>query len=202
MSALAYTAGQLPRVTELHDPVNGEAIEISGWLANWLEDSESEQFDRKAFDTSLENFLLGGNAIALWHHDRNLPIGEVVAAEVLPNGLYGTIRLPRPEVGTKAFEVYQAAKAGLAKGFSVGAKFARKIIGGKVHVFCERLLEVSLTPIPVGQFAVADDVKSRRDVKAFDGEWLPVREAARRQALVADLSLLTAHVAVLEAQRR
>lgn len=167
----------IPTVKELHSAVDGDGLAISGWFATWDEDTHSEAFVPGAFDTALPNFLQN-NPVALLSHDKKSPpIGRVTDAYVVPaKGLFGTIVLPKPEVGTKAMEAYSAVKNKILTNFSVGGHWDRIKIGDRTKLFCRRLLEVSLCSVPVNQWAVADGVTSVVGVKAFGDEWVPAAE--------------------------
>src|SRR5437868_3133411 len=100
----------VPQVTELPRALGGEGLEISGMFATWDEDSAAEMFHPEAFTKSLPEFL-ARNPVALHNHKKtDPPIGRVTEAKVVPNGLWGTILLPKPALGTKAMEVYSAVK--------------------------------------------------------------------------------------------
>jgi len=59
----------LPTVKQLHSPVDGEALEVSGYFATWDEDSEADAFLSTAFDEALPRFLKL-NPVVLYNHDR------------------------------------------------------------------------------------------------------------------------------------
>jgi hypothetical protein len=167
-----------------------------------------------AFNTSLPAALAVGMPVLYHHRKDEAPIGFVKAAEIKRDGLWGSIILPAPVVGTKAFDIYQSVKAKLIPfQFSVGGVWKRLNVGGRVRLLCERLLEVSLTPCATNQYAKPTGVSSVIGVKAMDGEWLPAsmtvnerinrRIAAHRLAKAKqDLALvaLTLDVAALRAR--
>jgi hypothetical protein len=76
-------------------------------------------------------------------------------------------------VGTKAFDIYHAVKAGLISTWSVGGIWDRVNIGGKIRLMCKRLLELSLTSQPTNQYAQADKVVTVHGVKSIGGVWMP-----------------------------
>lgn len=172
----------IPTVKELHSAVDGEGLEISGWFATWDQDTHDESFLPNAFTASLPAFLKD-NPVALWQHDKKSPpIGRVTSAFIdRAKGLYGTIVLPRPAEGTKAFEIYDSVKNGLVRAFSVGGVWQRHNVGGQVKLMCKRLLEVSLAPLPVNTAAqVTGGVTAVQDVKSFGAEWVPAAEYDQR----------------------
>jgi HK97 family phage prohead protease len=173
----------IPSVKELHTARDSEGLEVSGWLATWDEDSAAEAFISSAFDKALPQYLALNPVVLHNHRKDDPPCGRVVSAHIdKKRGLYGTVLLPKPEIGTKAMEVYSAVRAGLLKSFSVGGLWRRINVGGKVHLICERLVEVSLAGTPTNQFAVADGVASVRDVKSLGGVWVPADQFAGLKA--------------------
>jgi HK97 family phage prohead protease len=187
----------IPSVKELHTARDSEALEVSGWLATWDEDSSAEAFISSAFDKALPQYL-ALNPVVLHNHNKNEPpCGRVVSAHIdKARGLYGTVLLPKPEISTKAMEVYSAVKNGLLKSFSVGGIWKRINVGGKVHLICERLVEVSLAGTPTNQFAVADGVASVRDVKSLGGVWVPADQFAGLKAAQEGLALADARLSL------
>jgi HK97 family phage prohead protease len=187
MKAMSFTSiapGEIPRVTELHESTDGTGLEISGLFATWDEDSANESFLPNAFDAAIGPFMK--NPVVLHHHNKHEPpIGFVKEIKVTPQGLWGSIILPAPTVGTKAFDCYHAVKAGLLSTFSVGGLWIRHNIGGRVKLMCRRLLEISLTSQPANPFALAGGVTAVQGVKSIGGEWLPDRPGLNEQIAAA-----------------
>lgn len=159
----------IPRAFEVKPSVDGTGLELSGWFATWDVDSEDEAFIPQAFDKSLPAAMKLGVPV-LYHHNKNeAPIGLVTSAEIRPEGLFGTVVLPKPEVSTKAFDIYAAVKSGkIPLAFSVGGLWQRLNIGGKVKLICERLLELSITPVATNGFAKPTAIASVVGVKGLD----------------------------------
>ena len=163
----------VPSVTEVHESADGTGLELSGLFATWDEDSAGEAFLPNAFDAAIGDFLK--NPVVLFMHDKKSPpIGFVKSIYATARGLEGSVILPAPAPGTKAYDIYQSAKAGLIRSFSVGGMWLRKTIGGKVKLLCSRLLEISLAPQPVNLHALAGSVTAVQGVKAIGGEWVPM----------------------------
>src|SRR4051794_16343806 len=106
-----FVTSNFPTVEEITAAADNEGIELSGVFANHLTDSENESFAVGAWDESLPRALKARIPV-LWHHDRGLPIGFVKEARITPQGLVGSVVIPKPEVGTQAFEIYSALKSG------------------------------------------------------------------------------------------
>ena len=93
----------IPSVKELHGARNGEGLEINGWLATWDEDSAAEAFISSAFDKALPQYLALNPVVLHNHRKDEPPCGRVLRAHIdKTRGVYGTVLLPKPEVGTKA----------------------------------------------------------------------------------------------------
>src|ERR1700730_1199584 len=150
----------MPSVAEVHESVDGTGLEVSGWFATFHEDSESEAFVPHAFAAAIPSALEAGLPVLLHHDKKEAPIGFVKTCEERPGGLWGSVILPKPTIGTKAFDVYEAVKAHLLRFFSVGGLWQRETIGGKVLLGCKRLLEISLTNCPSNIYARASGVRA------------------------------------------
>ena len=168
---------------EVHSAVDGEGLQLSGWFATWDEDSAAEAFVCDAFDKALPRYLANNPIVLHMHKKSEPPVGRVVAAHIdKSKGVYGTVLLPKPEVGTKAMDVYNAAKNGLLKSFSVGGFWKRFDVGGKTKLICDRLLEVSLAGPNVNEWAISDGgVASVIGVKAIGDTFYTLPEYERRQ---------------------
>ncbi len=170
-------------MTELHSAVDGDGLQLSGWFTTWDEDSAAEAFAADAFDESLPRFL-NSNPVVLHAHDKNSPpIGYVTSAHIdKRKGVYGTVVLPKPELGTKAMEVYSSVKNNLIRGFSAGGFWERyQDALGRTKLRCKRLLEVSLCGLPTNEYALADGgITAVQGVKAIGDTWIPAGEYDRR----------------------
>jgi HK97 family phage prohead protease len=181
MNIVAAAPGQVPSVKEVHQSVDGTGLEMTGYFATWDEDSMNEAFVPRAFDNAIADFMR--NPVVLYHHKKDeAPIGFVKSCEVLPHGLYGSVILPKPAPGTKAWDIFNGVKDNLIRSFSVGGIWQRHEVGGRVKLFCERLLELSLTPVAINQYALSDGVAAVQGVKAFGTEWVPEHQWDAKQA--------------------
>jgi HK97 family phage prohead protease len=186
MSYVPVTPYEIPSVTEVHESTDGTGLEISGLFATWHEDSANESFLPNAFDAAIPDFLK--NPVVLYMHQKTeAPIGFVKSIGVTARGLEGSIILPAPVAGTKAFAVYQAVKAGLVRAFSVGGLWERINIGGKTKLMCKRLLEISLAPQPTNLHALAGGVAAVQGVKSIGGQWRPEKPSINEQIQTAVL---------------
>ena len=159
----------VPTVKEVSSSIDGTGLELSGYFATWDVDSENEAFHPSAFTSSLPRALALGIPVLYNHLKNESPIGFVKSAEVRPDGLWGCLILPKPTIGTKAFDVYSAIQSGSMGNvsFSVGGLWQRFDVAGKIKLLCKRLLEVSVTPIATNEFAVATGVQSAVGVKSL-----------------------------------
>jgi HK97 family phage prohead protease len=175
-----------PSVSEVHESADGTGLEVSGWFATFHMDSENEAFLPHAFDAAIPAAMAAGLPVLHHHVKTEAPIGFVKSIEVKPAGLWGTAILPKPALGTKAFDLYEAVKSGLLHFWSVGGVWARKLIGGRVKLMCDRLIECSLTSCPANVNAQTAGVASVVGVKAIGGVWIPDDFDSRWDAAVAE----------------
>ncbi len=174
----------IPTIREVSKSVDGTGLELSGFFATWDLDSDNEAFLPTAFNAALPAALKLGVPVLYNHQKNDAPIGFVKSAEIRPGGLWGSLILPKPVAGTKAFDIYSAIQTGSMGNlsFSVGGLWKRLDIAGKVKLLCERWLECSITPIPTNVFATATGVKSAVGVKSLGaGLWVPSTMSSRDQ---------------------
>jgi HK97 family phage prohead protease len=190
----------MPSVAEVHESADGTGLEVSGWFATWDTDSEDEAFLPKAFSGAIKSALAVGLPVLFHHAKADPPIGYVRTCEERPGGLWGSVILPRPTIGTKAYDIYAAVKSHLLNFFSVGGLWHRTMIGGKVKLGCKRLLEVSLTSQPANVNARTARVSGVVGVKSIGaGVWIPesanvrvaraVEQHAQHRSALADLQV-------------
>jgi len=180
----------IPTIKEVSGSVDGTGLELSGFFATWDVDSQDESFHPSAFNTSLPRALKLGIPVLYNHLKNEAPIGFVKSCEVQAGGLFGSIILPKPALGTKAYDVYSAIQNGSMGNvsFSVGGLWRRFDVGGKVKLICERLLECSVTPLATNQFAVSTGVQAAVGVKSLGGGsgpdalWLPQTMSSKAKA--------------------
>jgi hypothetical protein len=129
----------MPSVAEVHESVDGSGLEVSGWFATWHEDSESEAFLPRAFQIAIVSAMAVGLSVLCHHKKSEAPIGFVTTCEERLGGLWGSVILPKPATGTKAYDIYESVKAHLLNFFSGGGLWSRTMVGGKVMLGCKRL---------------------------------------------------------------
>jgi len=188
MGATPSALSGMPTVHEVASSADGTGLELSGYFATWDVDSDDEAFLPAAFNASLPAALTLGIPVLYNHLKNEAPIGFVKNAEIRPGGLWGSLILPKPVVGTKAFDIYSAIQTGSMGNlsFSVGGLWERLNIGGKVKLLCRRLMECSITSIPTNVFATATGVKSAVGVKSIGGGgpdalWVAQSMSSRQQ---------------------
>jgi HK97 family phage prohead protease len=176
MAAL-HDNNPVPSISLLPAGVDGEGVEATGWLCRFNElDSENEQFSIIGFKSALEGFMR--NPVVLFNHARSqVPIGRVTKADLRPEGLWGSVVIPKSERGTKGREVYEAVKNGLLKSFSISGMFEH--IGNTILV--KRLIEVSIATQGVHDQALIHGPASVVQVKALGDSWVAADEWDARQ---------------------
>jgi len=127
---------------------DGDTLTISGLASNFDLDRENDQMARGAFDKALGRYLRE-NPILLYSHRPSMPMGVVTKAYVDPAGLHVEAKLPKPEPGTEAANVWRLVKAGVVRAFSVGGLFKRSVVAGVKTVTEVDLREVSIAPLGV-----------------------------------------------------
>jgi HK97 family phage prohead protease len=160
----------------------------------------------QAFAAAIPSAMAAGLPVLYHHQKTEAPIGFVKTCEERPGGLWGSVILPKPAIGTKAFDLYEAVKSHLLNFFSVGGLWSRTTVGGKVKLGCKRLLEVSLSSVPSNVHAQARGVTAVHGVKAIGGVWVPDFQSRwnaavhehRLRDLERDLSMAELQVGVAE----
>lgn len=210
-----FTTEHLPNVNDLHPAYEGEALILRGYAADWRLDRAGDTIAPSALDTAVKTYL-ATNPVLLYQHKKNLPpIGKVLKAEVhRAKGLWIEALLPRPAGEGFAAEVWDSAKNGLLKAFSIGGKFLRTVGSRIVSV---DLQEVSLASVALNPHTYADSVTPVHVKALADGTWRPVdsingrvhaairaheRARAQQQRQQLDATLLTLDVASMHARSR
>lgn len=136
---------------------NTRSVFVEGFANRYKEDGEllvdrgNDLIEPKAWD--LKNF--SSNAIILFNHDRDQPVGRAVKVEKNEDGLFIKAKLSdsdHPEVA----RVRDLVKDGVLKTFSVGFNPKKQdeedVQGKKVNVIKEaELLEVSIVSLPMAE---------------------------------------------------
>src|SRR5690348_1650478 len=86
--------------------------------------------------------------------------------------------MPRPQDGSFASEVWQAAMSGIVKAFSLGASWLRSHAKGYREIVGCDLREISLCSIGVNGLTLAY-ASTPTAAKSVDGLWLPDTFASR-----------------------
>lgn len=149
------------------DPESGD-LYIEGLASDFDLDRQGEAFEPGAFQKGLKSFM-DTNPILLYHHKFDQALGQVVAADLSPEGLHVKARVDKPATGSWAEDVFNKIRRGTVKAFSVGGIFKRHMTPKGPRIFDVDLGEVSVTPFPVNPrttFAVVAG-------KAFEGIEIP-----------------------------
>ena len=163
----------VPDVRSLHPAHEGEAIILEGYAASVEQDRVDDVFTEKALRDALPTFMR--NPVVLWHHERGKPpIGKVLEARVDNKGLFVRALLPRPPAGSWSEPIWQAAKAGLLRAWSVGGRWFREAALGYRKITRADIHELSLAPVGVNAHTVAESVATTSHVKSMGGAWVPV----------------------------
>jgi len=127
---------------------DGDSLTISGLASNFDLDREGDRMARSAFDRGLQRYLTE-NPILLYSHRPSMPMGMVTKAFVDEAGLHVEARLPKPEAGTEAANVWRLVKQGIVRAFSVGGLFKRSVVAGVKTITDVDLREISIAPLGV-----------------------------------------------------
>jgi HK97 family phage prohead protease len=135
----------------------------AGWFSGIASTSEIDRqgdvVQPDAFDETLRQFASRGARIPLlWQHDQTQPIGAIVSAVALPEGLSveGQIALE----SERGREAYALAKTG-GLSLSIGCSVTRHRYDGDVRVIeAIDLHEISVVSVPANPGAVITNVKS------------------------------------------
>jgi HK97 family phage prohead protease len=203
---MSFDAVTVPDVKSLHPALNGEGLLLTGYASTWDLDRAGDRINPFALDSAVEQYM-STNPVLLWSHKYALPpIGRVLKARIdRARGLYIEAVMPRPTDGSFAGEVWQAAKAGIVKAFSLGASWIRSHAKGYQEIVGCDLKEISLCSIGVNGLTLADAITPTA-AKSIGGVWVPDFAARwnaavhehERHSLERDLGLLELQVGVAE----
>jgi HK97 family phage prohead protease len=182
---MSFAAVTVPNVKDLHPACDGEGLLLTGWASTWDLDRAGDRVNPFALDKAVEQYM-STNPVLLWSHKYALPpIGRVLKARIdRSRGLWIEAVMPRPRDGTFAAEVWQAAKAGIVKAFSLGAAWLRSHAKGYQEIIGCDLREISLCSIGVNGLTLADAI-TPTTAKCIDGLWLRDDFSSRWDAAVA-----------------
>jgi hypothetical protein len=183
---------EIPSVDNLHAAYNQDGLLLRGYAVTWDCDRVNDVFSAYSLDKAVEKFMRT-NPVLLYAHNLSLPpVGKIVKADIhRDKGLFITALMPRPEPGTFASEVWNAAKDGLLRAFSASGRWFRKDRGDHNEIVDCDLVELSLCPIGVNPETFATEIVPTA-VKCLSngGYMLPgayeqgLRAAQRQLALV------------------
>ena len=130
-------------------------------------DRQDERFDAASFKRAWERFVNGPAPVVCLNHRLGDLLGRIVSHRYVGDAVEVEVEVPKPADGAPALQnAYRLARAGLLSGFSVGGKWARKIIGGETVLFAKELVELSLAPVPASRrtYFTLNGVKSMPDL--------------------------------------
>lgn len=187
---------------ELNFVLGGKAVAVSnaaedgsffieGLASDFGLDRHDEAFEDGAFETGLKSYM-DTNPILLYHHKPDTALGQVVEANVTPEGLHVKARVDAAEPGTVIADYVSKIKSGTIRAFSVGGKFYRRMTAAGPRIFKCDFRELSVTPLAVNPrtlFAVAG--------KAFESA--PTTENPTMDAVEAALGRISSNFDAVEA---
>ena len=166
-------------------------VNIEGWANKAVVDRGGDIINKEAWN--LDNFHK--NAMILYNHDRDKPIGKAIKVEPRDEGLYIKARISGssdPEI-TK---IRDLIREGILNTFSVGfdCKREEKSEGGVNEIKEAELFEVSVVTLPMNQDSTFTVSKKLEDVKTMaldyakkmEDEEMPKEEMAAEDAAAED----------------
>lgn len=166
-------------------------VNIEGWANKAVVDRGGDIINKEAWN--LDNFHK--NAMILYNHDRDKPIGKAIKVEPRDEGLYIKARISGssdPEI-TK---IRDLIREGILNTFSVGfdCKREEKSEGGVNEIKEAELFEVSVVTLPMNQDSTFTVSKKLEDVKTMaldyakkmEDEEMPKEEAPAEGAPAED----------------
>ncbi len=152
-----YSEGKALEATELQ---SGD-IELTGYAAVWEGlDAQGENFLRGSFKAAIPEFINGGSAPLVFHHDGSKVLGKVLSLEEDDYGVKIRARVDRQEPTSPLRHLYDAIKRGSIKGLSAGGYFARaQTAAGRMIDRVLRITEISATATsqhPLTRFQAAE----------------------------------------------
>jgi HK97 family phage prohead protease len=180
---MATAAELVPNINTLHPALDGEGLLLEGFASTPALDRHGDKVNPAGLERSVKSFL-ATNPVLLWHHKLSLPpIGKVLDAQVVEGkGLWVRAVMPRPEAPSFAAEVYAAARDGLLRALSLGAKWKRRDRGTHREVVEADVYELSLCPVAVNPETVANSIRPTEAKALSNGEWISVAEYQRTLA--------------------
>lgn len=149
---------------------------LKGIAATFGIDRTGERFDGASFRRAFDAFMAGPAPVVTFNHRLSQLLGRVLSHKYVGDGVEVEVEVPKPADGTPELaNAYRMIKAGILRGFSVGGKWARKVIGGDTVLFPSEFVELTIAPIPANAAATFDltGIKSLPDL---DGELATLAE--------------------------
>lgn len=174
------TASLVPSIADLLPARNGEGLILEGMASTPTLDRQNDVVNPQALAESVKSFM-ATNPVLMFAHKYGLPpIGRVLETKITDAGLWIKAVMPRPEPETFASEVWNAARDGLLRAFSLGARWTRVPRGDHNEIVKADMREISLCPISVGFDTVASSVVPT-EAKCLGSEWLTLAEYEQRE---------------------
>lgn len=129
-------------------------------------DRTGERFDRESFRRAFDRFM-AGPAVVTFNHRLGQVLGRVLSHSYQGDRVEVEVEVPRPAEGTpELMNAYKLLRAGILRGFSVGGKWARKVMGGDTVLFPSELVELTIAGVPANRMATFDlaGIKSLPDL--------------------------------------
>lgn len=162
-----------------HEAVKASEDElvVEGFFATYDLDHQNERWVPGSFRDAIKSFMANPSRPVLYEHKRELgQFGTVEHLEERPGGLWGRMRLPKPEVGVLR-QAWEAVRRGITRGVSVHAPMMMsRQSDGTALLVPKRIKEFSVTPFPINESSVvavatkafADEELSDADQTALD----------------------------------
>jgi HK97 family phage prohead protease len=195
---MAFTATHIPDVSELHPAFDGEALLLSGYASTWNLDRVGDRINPFALDEAVKSYM-ATNPVLLYSHKVSLPpVGKVLKARIdRARGVWIEAIMPKPAGGGFAAEVWESAKSGLLKAFSIGGRFLRSTAKGFTEIIGCDMAEISICSVGVNGETYADSVTPTHVKCLSEGRFVRVADYPEYKALTdqrADLDWLAAQV--------
>lgn len=140
-----------------HEAVKASEDElvVEGYLATYDLDNQRERWVPGSWGDAIKAFMANPSRPVLYEHRRELgQLGTVEHLEERSGGLWGRLRLPRPEGGVLG-QAWQAVKAGITRGVSVHAPMLMsRQSDGTALLVPRKIKEFSITPFPINETSV------------------------------------------------
>lgn len=130
-------------------------------------DRTGERFDPASFRRAFDAYMQSPAPVVTFNHRLGDLLGRVTAHKYVGDAVEVEVEIPRPDEGVPELRnAYNLIRAGLLRGFSVGGKWARKVLNGETVLFPSEMVELTVAPIPANRAATFDlaGIKSLPDI--------------------------------------